>query len=447
VFVYSLIVSILVWLTTGWKRLTSRRGDHGMVELEQRLALRIPAALPPGRGILIHAVSVGEMAEAEILIRSLLAARTNIEMVVTTGNRDGLARAEQISTRTGATVSVCLLPWDRREAMQRWLRLINPSAVVTLESEIWPNLFLACRDLGIPVLIVNGRIYSGDLGRYRLAGRFFRHVLSCATWIGVQNPLEQERFTRIGADSGSVHVTGDLKMCPPQVVHHSDDPRLGLIRELYVPIITAGSTHPREEELILTSFITLKRTYPGLRLILAPRDVRRAARVSRLCLGRHFRPVLWSDGPSLEHQWDVMVIDEVGWLSSVYPLSTIAIIGGTFSNHGGHNFAEAAVHGCAIVAGHSLSNFREMADAFTGAGACLLTSASGLTDALRNLIANDQERRRIGRAGQEVVLRHSGSADRYAAAVLSHLSAILPEESGNNGIKSIIHEAPLPRTG
>ena len=84
---------------------------------------------------------------------------------------------ERLRQMIPAIDAVSLMPWDRRRAVRSWLRAVAPEAVVVVETEIWPNLFRSCGELGIPLFVVNGRLYPGDVARYRAARRFFAEVL------------------------------------------------------------------------------------------------------------------------------------------------------------------------------------------------------------------------------------------------------------------------------
>jgi 3-deoxy-D-manno-octulosonic-acid transferase len=174
-----------------------------------------PAATGGGRRILLHAVSVGEMRAAAALAHALLGLQPGVELIVTAGNRDGRAAAERLLSDCPAVRAVQLLPWDRPAAMRAWLARLRPDAAAVVEAEIWPGFFGACRQLGIPLAVVSGRLTGANVRGYRLARPVFARVLAGAAWIGVQEPLDRQRFLAIGARPGAVHVLGDLKAGAP----------------------------------------------------------------------------------------------------------------------------------------------------------------------------------------------------------------------------------------
>jgi 3-deoxy-D-manno-octulosonic-acid transferase len=307
VFVYSALVSLVTWLILVPLHWRSR-------DLRERLGFIDP--LPPAdRRIVIHAVSAGEAAAAKPLAAELMARGWSV--VMTVGTAAGRAVAERIS----GVERVLALPWDRRAAIQRFLRAMNSDVVAVVETEIWPNLFL----LAPKIVIVNARLYPGD--RYHLARRFFVRVLSRALVLATTE-REAGRFRRIGATH--VEVMGNLKL---DAGRRPADRPAGSRRS---ETILAVSTHPGEEELIAAALP------PGARLIIAPRDVRRAAKLRRTF-------------PN--------VIDTYGQLDALYAEADVAIIGGSFVPKGGHNPVEAAQHGCAVVIGPHIENVRDLVDA------------------------------------------------------------------------------------
>ncbi len=423
--VYSLLIEAVVWFALVpalWVRsLGHRAGD---AERSQRLA-RAPRASPPRspatRPVLLHAVSVGEMNAAAPLVAELGA--HGCRVLLTTGTHAGLLTAERIA-REHATVDACVyLPWDRR-AVRGWLRATEPAAVVVMETEIWPNLFAACEALKIPLFIANGKIRSADVRKYQFARAFFGRVLDSATWIGVQTVRECDRFAAIGAPVGRVEVAGNLKfdaalreLPPPEPLEPDPAGR---------PLVVAGSTHDPEERWLLECVRSLAADGRAVRLVLAPRDVTRAAGIARRAQAFGVRSLLWSERPANPSApWDVLVLDQYATLRSCYASADLVVIGGTFVPVGGHNILEAAAVARPILVGPYVDGISALVDSFAAAGA--LMSLPGrdpvreLSDACRQLLDDPERARAMGAKAGEICRQGSGSAAHHARAILGHI--------------------------
>jgi 3-deoxy-D-manno-octulosonic-acid transferase len=409
-------------------------GRSSWRDLAQRLAFAAPSLRPDALRVLIHAVSVGEVAAAGALVAAIHEREPAARFVITTGNRRGREAGERLRTRVPAIETVRLLPWDRHRALRRWLAALAPDAVVVVETELWPNLFRTCRELDIPLFIVNGRLYPGDVARYRLARRFFADVLGGVRWIGTVDTGETEAFLRIGAPARRIEALGNLKFDSSVVI--PELPRAwrdALAERPAAPLVLAASTHPPEERMLLDALVSLRRRFPALRFVLAPRRAGRCERLARLAASRALTTARWSRPEPAGSGWDVLLIDEFGVLPALVAYADAVFVGGSIAPRGGHNPLEAAAGGRPIVMGPSITHFRIAVEELAAAGALALLPAGratgdGLEEALARLLADRGLRVESGQRGLAYVAARRGVADRYAAAVLSRLGP-LPSRS------------------
>jgi 3-deoxy-D-manno-octulosonic-acid transferase len=333
--------------------------------------------VPPKRRdvrLLVHGVSVGETAAAMALVEQIRHEIAGCDVVLTSGSREGRRATDRYRAQFPEIELCSFLPWDRAGAIRGWLERLHADAVVIVETEIWPHLFQSCRDLGIPLFIVSGRLSPGDVGRYRLARRFFQEVLAAVQWIGVQSPRERDAFVRIGAAPDRVEVVGNIKFDAPRRPHRLPDHWRAAL-EQGAPLVVAGSTHPPEERLVLEALRQLRPDFPRLRVVLTPRRPARAGRVRRLAERHGFRATVWSAARSPELMWDVLIVDRMGWLSELYRYADVVFIGGTLSRRGGHNILEAAAHARAAVIGPHVAHIRETVGELERDGAILCLRA------------------------------------------------------------------------
>jgi 3-deoxy-D-manno-octulosonic-acid transferase len=386
---------------------------------------RLPADTPPAGGlsIWIHAVSVGEVLAARVLVPPLKARFPGHRVFVSTTTLTGNAVARD-SVR-GAD-GVVFAPFDFAGPVTRVLDRLNPALLVLVETEIWPNLIHHARRRGARIAVVNGRISPRSFPRYRRARPLLRHVLAEIDLLLMQGDAHRARMLEMGAPPDRVHVTGNLKydaldepVTPPALRRalgqDGPDPR---------PLWVAGSTVEGEEEAVLQAFTALRRGHGAARLAIAPRHPERFAAVADLvartgftCVRKTLLPAGgWSTG-------DVLVLDTLGELAQVYPLATVVFVGGSLVGAGGHNVLEPAVAGKAIVVGPHMENFREIAEAFLAEDALVqVRDAAGLADAVARLFADAAARDALGARAQRIVARNRGALDRTVDALAGLLA-------------------------
>ena len=399
---YDGLVALLVWLLLVPLELAAVLFGRSTFD---RLAARLgrpPRECPPrserrGRWLVVHAVSVGEMAAASALVRHWTERRPDDRWVLTAGNRDALAAGERLAAELPAVVAVRLLPWDRRCAMRRWLEALAPDLVVGIENEIWPRLYLNCEELGIPLAVVSARLYPADVARYRLLPAFFRRVLTAAAWIGAQSAAERTRWLAIGASSERVEVVGNLKYDTPAPT----SPEPASTRSQEGLRIVAASTHPGEEHELLGALALLPADVGAPQLVLAPRHPRRASSIVRAARRAGFVAEKLAATECAagigKAPPRVLVVDRLGWLPAAITSADLVVLGGTFARHGGHNPLEAARAGRALLVGPHVENFADVvAHLRTHCALREVASASELAAALGDLLRDPEERRRLG---------------------------------------------------
>src|SRR5215212_499919 len=176
----------------------------------------------------LHCVSVGEAQAARPLARALLARYPSHELVVSTTTLTGqrVARA----AFAGDASLVFYFPFDWRWSVRRALRAVRPSAVLVMETELWPRFFRECRRAGVRVALVNGRISEKSFGRYKLIRFFIRRALSDLALALMQTDADAERVRALGLAPERIRVTGNVKF-DMEEAHAS--PLTGELRERF----------------------------------------------------------------------------------------------------------------------------------------------------------------------------------------------------------------------
>lgn len=400
------------------------RGRHYLETLPGRLG-GYDGEAPRRRGLWIHAVSVGEVAVAATLVRSL---PESIPLLVTTVTPTGQRRARAELRKCDATVAY--LPFDLGFAIRRFYRRFDPAALVLVEGDYWPLVLREARRRGMEVAVVNGRVSGGSFGRLRRLGRFAGPLFFDAVGrFGVQTEEDRRRLLALGVGEGRVEVTGNLKYDSPEP---PEKPELyAAVHEAAAgrPILLAGSTMKGEEESVLAAFSRVGGGERAL-LVLVPRHPERWDAVARLVEERGNRLLRRSKLGEVDGgRVDVLLLDSLGELAGLYRLATIATIGGTLVPTGGHNPLEPARFAVPIVVGESMENFQEMADKFNEAGAWLQVGGpEGLAEAWEGWLADPASAAEVGRRGAELLAANRGAQERTRAMLDPLLAAVAAGE-------------------
>ncbi len=289
------------------------------------------------RPIWVHAASVGEVRSAAALLQRIKARwperKLLLSTVTATGRRTGWEALPHVD-------AVTYLPLDLPWLVSRSLRRLRPEVIIVLETEIWPNFIHAAHRLRIPLVVLSGRLSPRGAALFKRFQRLFQPVLERVSAFGMQDDENAARLLGLGVDPARVTVTGSLKHAPDAT---AAGPPADLSRFGPGPVAVAGSTHRGEEEVLLDVLPGLRRRFPGLLLVLAPRHPERFAEVERLLRQRGLRYHRWSDpGGAPSGEVAVLLLDTLGELPRVYGCADVAFVGGTLVPAGGHNLLEPA---------------------------------------------------------------------------------------------------------
>jgi 3-deoxy-D-manno-octulosonic-acid transferase len=379
---------------------------------------------PPlgSRVIWLHAVSVGEVQAAQPVIRALLDRYPDHSLLVTTVTPTGSARVQALF---GGEVAHVYAPYDLPGAVTRFFDRVMPCLAVIMETELWPNLFVACRRRSIPLLLLNARLSGKSLRGYRRVRTLVGQTLSAVTQIAAQGEADAQRFVSLGADSTRVVVTGNLKF-EQRVAPSLLERAAALRREWGVdrPVWIAASTHEGEDELVLDVFRQLRKRFADCLLVLVPRHPERFEPVAELCRQRGFGTVLRSLREPCTDRTQVFIGDSMGELPLFYAASDVAFVGGSLVHHGGHNLLEPAALGIPVVTGPHVFNFIEICDLLQAAQACRrVESVAGLERAVREWLLDANARHRAGEQGRRVVEQNRGALASVLAIIDRQVAA------------------------
>lgn len=373
--------------------------------------------------IWIHAVSVGEVIAAVPLIKKIKGSNPSSEIVVSTVTDTGQKVANE---RLGDTARIIYVPFDLPFAIKNVIRRINPSVFIIMETELWPNIIRILSGMGVPVLLMNGRISERSFNGYKKLRFFIKDVLNNMRLICVQNELYAGRIKALGADPEKVRAIGNFKFDtrPSSTVPEWTKILNGegsRVKGQGFTII-AGSTHRTEEDLIIDAYIKLRADFPQLNLIVAPRHPERFREVEELIKKKGIKYLKRSDvtGHGSQVTGVVVLLDVIGELSSVYSACDVAIMGGSFIEHGGQNPLEPAYWEKAIVCGPHMENF-PFIDEFYKSGGAIKTDADNLSQILKDILDSPQKIAAMGAVAKDLYNKNSGAVQRAIKEIERYL--------------------------
>jgi len=396
--------------------------------LRQRLgaASRLPRV--DGKPLIwVHAVSVGEVLAVSRLVKELDAALPEHTIVISTTTRTGQALARE---RFGAE-RVFYSPLDFPWAVRAHFNALRPRMLVLAETEFWPNLLAGCFRRGIPVAVVNARISDRSWPRYRRLRRLWQPILSKLSRLMAQTEVDAERLRSIGCRPERVAVAGNLKF-DVRAAEESAAARLLQAGVHSLRLIVAGSTLEGEESALLEAWAQLLSIDAQLALVLAPRHPERFGAVASLLdrSGRKWiRRSEWSaeatSAPRSLQPGEVVLLDTIGELASVYSLASVAFIGGSLVPAGGHNPLEPAQFGVPIVIGPHYANFRSIVEDLRSHDAIRIAGEDELAETVIGLLSDRAAAEAMGARARQVFEQQAGATERCVAA----LKELLKSES------------------
>jgi 3-deoxy-D-manno-octulosonic-acid transferase len=364
----------------------------------------------------VHAVSVGEVNAAEPLVKALMQAYPDAPLVVTTVTPTGSERVLQLF---GESVHSVYLPYDLPFAVRSFLRKIRPRLAVIVETEIWPNLYFGCRRRGIPLLIANARLSERSLRGYAPLKGLVRAALRCVSHIAAQSRTDAARYRLLGAEPTQLSVVGNLKFDMPLSATTKGGGQgfrdaWGTSR----PVWIAASTHEGEEMPVLEAHLKVLERLPDALLLIAPRHPERFRQVEGAVRNLGFTAAVRSVDGLPGHATQCFVIDTMGELMPFYASADVAFVGGSLVPIGGHNVLEPAALSTPVVVGPHTFNFEEITNTLVQEGGGVrLHEAAELGDAVRALLRDGNERRRMGDCARHVFESERGAVERVMKLV------------------------------
>ncbi|MCU0473470.1 MAG: 3-deoxy-D-manno-octulosonic acid transferase [Bacteroidales bacterium] len=351
--------------------------------------------------IWIHCASLGEFEQGRPVIEAIKKEKPHCKIILTFFSPSGY----EIRKSYHLADNICYLPPDTPGNAEKFIGLINPELAIFVKYEFWYNYICELRRRSVPLYLISG-IFRREQHFFRWYGSFFRDMLEKFSMIYVQDIQSADILAGFGIRN--VSVAGDTRF--DRVLQVAGNTKDILQLEIFrgaEKLVLAGSSWKPDEE-IISGYIN---NYPErLKWVFAPHEIgsENIGRIEKLLKVKCAR---FSEFNEEASDARVLIIDNIGMLSSAYRYAYIAVVGGGFGK-GIHNILEPACWGLPVLFGPNHLKFREAADLISlGAARSFKTYAD--FERILNIMINDGiQYKNASHAAGNYVKANAGATDK-----------------------------------
>jgi len=303
--------------------------------------------------IWFHAASLGEFEQARPIIEQIKEKHPYYKILLTFFSPSGY----EVRKDYPLADIVCYLPFDKKKNVRKFLKLIQPKKAIFIKYEFWYNFVNELHKNDIPVYMVSA-IFRPSQIFFKWYGNKMRNMLTYYKCICLQDEASEKLLKSIGVTN--VKVCGDTRFDRVLEIRRQAK-QLPIVEYLArkadeenEKIIVAGSTWPKDEDILIPYF----NSATDLKMVIAPHEIDEA-HLKYIESMLHRPHIRYSKAiPEMMGDYDCLIIDSFGLLSSIYRYGHIAYVGGGFGV-GIHNVLEAVVYDIPVVFGPNFKKFRE----------------------------------------------------------------------------------------
>ena len=309
--------------------------------------------------IWFHAASVGELKSILPIINQLEKDKNNFEYLITTTTLSSSKIAEN-QIKNFKNIHHRFFPLDVSFLIKAFLVKWQPKVLFLVDSEIWPNLILLCKQKKIPVALINARITAKSFNRWMFFPKTAKYIFNSFRLCLTSNQETKNFLNKLNVEN--VHYCGNIKL----IDNINIEKITGLNEKLLKnsKFWLAVSTHNGEENFCLDTHIYLKKKISNVITVIAPRHIDRVEKIKKLCIKLNLNTQVLNKDDDILPDKEIILINSFNSLLEFYKYSKSVFIGKSllkrFKNKGGQNPIEAAKLGCKIYHGPFVYNFEEI---------------------------------------------------------------------------------------
>ncbi len=310
---------------------------------------------------------------------------------------------------------VMYLPADCHRNAKYFVSKVKPTVAIFIKYEFWYNYLTELEKHQVPTIFISVLIRKQQ-PFFKWYGRWFRKVLRQVDHFFVQDQSSANNLQQLGIVN--VTVSGDTRFdrVADILENKTENPDIEKYCEGH-QVLLAGSTWPPDEEVLAG----LTKKFPEMKIIIAPHEVKEE-RINQLINTLNVEVARYTkDDPATWLDKQVLVIDTIGVLSSVYRYADLAYIGGGFGS-GLHNIQEPAVNGIPVIFGPHYSKFREAIDLVKLGGSFTINSRTDLQSVLGELLKDKAKYDSACKISQQYMMENRGATEKILEGLRDYIS-------------------------
>ena len=309
-----------------------------------------------GKLVWFHCSSVGELLSIIPIIEKLELNTKIDQVLITTTTLSSSKIFEKFKFKKSLHQ---FFPIDNKFILNRFLSYWKPAALLLCESEIWPNLICSTKNRKIKLILINARITKKSFKRWRLLKHFSKKIFKKFDVCFSQNTETKARLVKLGATN--TKNLGNLKFTTSKNIKYDIlDNKIRSFFKRKKILITGASTHFNEENFVIQSHLHFQKTSKNIISIIIPRHIERVSEITKELNKFSLKYHTHSNQNKINDKIDIYIVDTYGELNKFYRISDLVFMGGSLIKHGGQNPLEPAKHGCRIIHGPNIDNFKEI---------------------------------------------------------------------------------------
>lgn len=400
-----------------------KQGVNGRKRLLEDLILNATKLDKTKKLIWFHSSSLGEFEQAKPIIERLKK-ESDVNILITFFSPSGYLNSKNYPYAD----LISYIPFDTKGNVKRFITIVNPSVAVFMRYDLWPNIINEIYKNKIPILLVDATMRKNSPRKFFLGKSFHKSLFKMITKILTVTDDDAKNFKSFDCEEGKLLVVGDTRF--DRVYQKSTIAKeRKLINDEILKnkkVIVAGSTWSEDEEVIIPIFQKLAKyestesTENKLLFIIAPHEptIHHLEKLEN-DFNKNLRTIRFSYLNNYSNE-NVIIIDSIGILSTLYYYANIAFVGGSFKSNV-HNVLEAAVYGIPVLYGPKIFNSQEAKRLNEIGGGIIIHNQKEGYRMFKTLLLNDELREKLSKVSKKFVEDNLGATDKILKVIYEYL--------------------------